>query len=225
MRDALVADLVHEQRLGDGVADVAQRVRASRTGPGTPAACGGAASNSSLPLSVAEVLAVDDDLAAGGVLELQQHLRHGGLARAGLADERHGGALGDLERHVVDRRERRRAAPRILKTLVRSSTTIAGGAVPRPRRLGARLGGRDQVDRVAAASTRRSAIDDSAAAMLARRLDATRGEARRRGDQPLRVRVLRVLQDLAATDRTRRSCPCTSRRAARRARRRGRGRA
>ena len=51
-------------------------------------------SNSSLPVIAGEVLAADDDLAADvAVLELQQHLRDGRLARAGLADERRGGAL------------------------------------------------------------------------------------------------------------------------------------
>ena len=156
--------------------------------------------NSSLPVTRREVLAVDDDLAARGVLELQQHLRDGRLARARLAHERHGGALRDLERDVVDRGEAR-PTPRILKTLVRFSTTIAGGCDAAASSASARASAVAIRSIVSpAADDASAAIDDSAAAMLPVAWMRRRREARRRGDETLRVRVLRVLRGSRPTD-------------------------
>ena len=104
-RDAWSPTLCVAQRLRDRVADVAQRVqRAVRVLEDRLHAAAEieqllaahASPGRSPPTTILPLV---------GVLELQQQLRDGRLARARLAHERHGGALRDLERDVVDRRE------------------------------------------------------------------------------------------------------------------------
>ena len=54
------------------------------------------------PSQLGQVLAVEDDLAGGRLVELQDRAAGRGLAAAGLADETEGLALLDLEGDAVD---------------------------------------------------------------------------------------------------------------------------
>ena len=60
--------------------------------------------------AVIDDLAVKDDAAAGGLVQLQQRAADRGLAAAGFADKAEGLARADAEGDVIDRLERDRAA-------------------------------------------------------------------------------------------------------------------
>ena len=56
-------------------------------------------------VDVGDVLAVEEDLAFGALQQVDHGTAQGGLAAAGLADDAHGGALGNGESHIVHRVE------------------------------------------------------------------------------------------------------------------------
>src|SRR4029453_6227405 len=95
-----ISDLVHAERLFDGPEDVVHRVQGAvrilenRLYP---------------PPELEEVLAfesscidaVEHNLALGGLLQLENHLGHGGFTRTRLPHNRRGGSTLDVEADVV----------------------------------------------------------------------------------------------------------------------------
>src|SRR5712691_5650903 len=97
---------VNAERLADGRADRLARVE--RVGRVLEDDLDAAAELAEAPLRGGrQVLALEDDPAGGRLFEAQDAVRGRRLAAAALADERDRLAREDLERHAIDRVERR----------------------------------------------------------------------------------------------------------------------
>ncbi len=101
LRSFFVDQIVDLQRLGDDVADRHARVQ-RRVGVLEDHLHLAAHLAHLAAVQLGQVLAVEDDLAAGRLVELQDGAAGGGLAAAGLADQAEGLALLDVERDAVD---------------------------------------------------------------------------------------------------------------------------